>query len=204
LRNSDDTIALYSHRWDWYGDSKNILIQNCVLLPDVAHAINMGTHGNPAKPETTSNVTIKNIDILDHEENQLWYQGCIAINAADENLFQDIHVEDVRVERITRGQLVNIRVMRNSMWTTAPGRGIRNVTFKNLSLDMEGSGIVNPSMALGYDQNRGIDNVTFENLKIGGKQVHEDMEKPRWYMVADFIPLFANEHVKNFKFIKGA
>lgn len=26
LRNSDDTIALYSHRWDWYGDSKNIVI----------------------------------------------------------------------------------------------------------------------------------------------------------------------------------
>lgn len=202
LRNSDDTIALYSHRWNWYGDSKNIIIQNCVLLPDVAHAINMGTHGNPAKPESTSNVIIKNIDILDHEENQLWYQGCIAINAADENLFQDIHVEDVRVERITRGQLVNIRVMQNSMWTTAPGRGIRNLTFKNVSLDLEGSEIVNPSMVLGYDQTRGIENVTFENLKVGGKQIHEGMEKARWYMVSDFVPLFANEHVKNLKFIK--
>ncbi|KAJ5527682.1 Polygalacturonase [Penicillium frequentans] len=115
LRNSDDTIALYSHRWDWYGDSKDILIQDCVLLPDIAHAINMGTHGNPATPETTSNVTIRNIDILDHEENQMWYQGCIAINAADMNLFQDIHIENVRVERITRGQLFNVRVMQNGM-----------------------------------------------------------------------------------------
>ncbi|KAL6234655.1 hypothetical protein BDW75DRAFT_251348 [Aspergillus navahoensis] len=204
LRNSDDTIALYSHRWDWYGDSKDILIQNCVLLPDVAHAINMGTHGNPAKPETTANVTIRNIDILDHEENQLWYQGCIAINAADENLFHDIHVEDVRVERITRGQLVNIRVMQNSMWTTAPGRGIRNVTFKNLSLNMQNSKIVNPSLILGYDQSRGIENVTFENLRVDEKAIHEKMDKPRWYMVSDFVPLFANEHVKGVKFIQGA
>jgi hypothetical protein len=204
LRNSDDTIALYSHRWDWYGDSKNILIRNCVLLPDVAHAINMGTHGNPAKPETTSNVTIRNIDILDHEENQLWYQGCIAINAADENLFHDIHIEDVRVERITRGQLMNIRVMQNSMWTTAPGRGIRNVTFKNLYLNMHNSKVVNSSMILGYDQSRGIENITFENLRVDGKEIHETMDKPRWYMVSDFVPLFVNEHVKDVKFIKGA
>lgn len=203
LRNSDDTIALYSHRWDWYGDSKNILIQNCVLLPDVAHAINMGTHGNPQKPETTSNVTIKNIDILDHEENQMWYQGCIAINAADENLFHDIHVEDVRVERITRGQLVNIRVMQNSMWTTAPGRAIRNVTFKNVSLDMRDSQVANPSMLLGYNQTRRIENVTFENLRIGEKEIHEAMDKPRWFMVSDFVPLFANEHVENVKFVKS-
>ncbi|KAF6799468.1 glycoside hydrolase family protein [Colletotrichum sojae] len=200
LGNSDDTIALYSHRWDWYGDSKNITIRNCVLLPDIAHAINMGTHGNPAKPDTTSNIRISNIDILDHEENQLWYQGCIAINAADENLFHDIRIEDVRVERITRGQLFNIRVMQNSMWTTTPGRGIRDVVFKNVSLSMDDSKVVNPSMMLGYDQARQVENVTFENPQIGDRVIHEEMEKPRWYMVSDLVPVFANEHVKGLKF----
>lgn len=202
LRNSDDTIALYSHRWDWHGDSKDVVIRDCVLLPDVAHAINMGTHGNPTQPETTSNVKIRNIDILDHDENQLWYQGCIAINAADMNLFQDIHIENVRVERITRGQLFNIRVMKNEMWTTAPGRSIRNVTFKNVELMAGNSGQVNPSMILGYDVDRKVENITFENLKIGGDIIHEEIEKPRWYMVSDLVPLFANEHVQNLKFSK--
>lgn len=202
LRSSDDTIALYSHRWDWYGDSKDILIQNCVLLPDIAHAINMGTHGNPAKPETTSNVTIRNIDILDHEENQMWYQGCIAINAADMNLFQDIYIENVRVERITRGQLFNVRVMQNNMWTTAPGRAIWNVTFKDVVLNMRDSKVVNPSMILGYGQDQQVKNITFENLKIGNIIFHEGMEKPRWYMVSDLVPLFVNEHVNSVKFIK--
>lgn len=200
LRNSDDTIALYSHRWNWYGDSTNILIQNCVFLPDIAHAINMGTHGNPQSPETTSNVTIRNIDILDHDESQVWYQGCIAINVADMNLFHDIHIEDIRVERITNGQLFNLRVMQNNMWTTAPGRGIRNVTFKNLSFKTKESRVVNPSMILGYDTNRNIENVSFQNLSIDNKVIYEAMQKPRWYMVTDFVPLFVNEHVKEVKF----
>ncbi|KAJ5415265.1 hypothetical protein N7465_003960 [Penicillium sp. CMV-2018d] len=201
LRNSDDTIALYSHRWDWYGDSNNITIQNCVLLPDIAHAIMMGTHGNCANPETISNVTIRNIDILDQEENQLWYQGCIAINAADSNLIQDIHAEDVRVERITRGQLFNIRVMHNKMWSAAPGRAIRNVTFKNLSLCTRDSRTINPSLILGYNETQRVEDVTFENLKIDDKVISGQMEKPRWYMVSDFVPLFVNEHVKNVQFI---
>lgn len=202
LRNSDDTIALYSHRWQWFGDSDNITIRNCVLLPDIAHAINMGTHGNPEKPETTSNVHISNIDILDHNENQLWYQGCIAINAADENIIRNVHVTDVRVERITRGQLVNIRVMKNDMWTTAPGGSIQNVTFKNLSLGLTHSKVVNPSQILGYDTQRKVKDVVFENLKINGQVVWEGMDKPKWYMVSDLIPLFANEHVEGLRFVK--
>ncbi|KAL5355579.1 pectin lyase-like protein [Aspergillus floccosus] len=203
LRNSDDNIALYSHRWDWYGHSRNIIIQNCVLLPDVAHAINMGTHGNPNSPETTSSVTIRNIDILDHDEKQLWYQGCIAINAADMNLFEDIHIEDVRCERISTGQLLNIRVMQNKMWSSAPGRGIRNISFRNLSLDNHNSGTINPSQLLGYDETRRIENVTFENLRIGDRVIHDNMEKPRWYLVSDFVPLFVNEHVENIKFCES-
>ncbi|KXH32794.1 hypothetical protein CSIM01_04287 [Colletotrichum simmondsii] len=203
LRNSDDTIALYSHRWNWYGDSNNITIRNCVLLPDIAHAINMGTHGNPARPETTSNVRISNIDILDHEENQLWYQGCIAINGADENLFHDIHIEDVRVERITKGQLINIRVMENAMWTTAPGRGVHDVHVKNMSLNLRHSKIVYPSMIMGYGKDRIVKNVTFENLRIDDDIIHDEIPKPKWYMVEDLVPIFANEHVEGTKFTKS-
>ncbi|KAI0102960.1 pectin lyase fold/virulence factor, partial [Nemania sp. FL0031] len=200
LRNSDDTIALYSHRWQWYGDSSNITIRNCVLLPDIAHAINMGTHGNPDKPETTTNVLVQNIDILDHDENQMWYQGCMAINAADENTYENIRFEDIRVEKITRGQLFNLRTMMNSMWTTAPGRAIRNVVFKNVSLDMEQSGVVNPSQIMGYNQDRLVQDVTFDNLVIGNRVISDTMTKPRWYSVYDFVPVFVNEHVSSVYF----
>jgi hypothetical protein len=201
LRNSDDNIALYSHRWHWTGNSENITIQDCVLLPDIAHAITMGVHGHSTKPETTKNVRISNIDILDHDEPQVWYQGCIGITVGDENLFEDIHVEDVRVERITRGQLVCIRTQKNPMYNPAPGRGIRNVTFKNLSLKEGESAAVYPSQIAGYDQARLVQNVTFENLRIGDVVVRDGMVKPRWFTAADFVPVYVNEHVKNLRFI---
>ncbi|KAL1598056.1 hypothetical protein SLS60_008544 [Paraconiothyrium brasiliense] len=203
LRNSDDTIAIYGHRWNYYGDTQDIRVRNCTLLPDIAHPIQIGTHGNPNDPETFSNIHIHDINILDHCENQMWYQGCISINAADENLIRDVLVEDVRVECITKGQLFNIRVMKNAMWTTAPGCGIYNVTFRNIELDLDRAGIVNPSQILGFDSSRTVENVTFQNLKIGGKLVHNHMQKPRWYMVSDFVPLFANEHVRNLAFELG-
>jgi hypothetical protein len=111
------------------------------------------------------------------------YQGCIAINAADMNPFQDIHIENVRVERITRGQIFNIRVMQNAIWTTAPGRATRNITFKDVVLNMRDSKVVNPSMLLGYGPDQQVENITFENLKIGHDVLHEGIDKPRWYMV---------------------
>ncbi|KAJ8116390.1 hypothetical protein OPT61_g2168 [Boeremia exigua] len=200
LRNSDDTIAIYGHRWDYYGDTHNIQVRDCTLLPDIAHPIHMGTHGNPEEPETFSNIHVRNIDILDHCENQMWYQGCISINAADENLIQDVLIEDVRVERITKGQLFNIRVMKNAMWTTAPGRGVRNVTLRNIKLDQATSKTINPSQIAGYDSERKIQNITFENLMVDGRYIHDSMARPTWYMVADIVPLFANEHVENIVF----
>ncbi|KAK7413928.1 hypothetical protein QQX98_007195 [Neonectria punicea] len=201
LRNSDDTIVIYGHRWDYYGDTHNITIRNCTLLPDIAHPIQIGTHGNPKKPETLSGIHVSSIDILDHHETQMWYQGCISLNAGDENLIEDVTFKDIRIEKVSKGQLVNLRVMQNAMWTTAPGRGIRNVTLKNVDLDMESSRVVNPSQILGFDATRRVDNITFENLKIGGEYIHDGMRKPRWFMVSDFIPMFINEHATNIKFI---
>lgn len=200
LRNSDDTIAIYSHHWDYYGDTKDITFRNCTLLPEIAHPINIGTHGNPKKPETFSNIHVSNIDILDHCENQMWYQGCISINAADENLIQDVTFEDIRVEKFTKGQLFNIRVMKNAMWTTAPGRGVNNVTLRNVELGQERLDIISPSQILGYDAGRKVENVNIENLKIVGRYIHDGMARLRWYMVLDFVPLFANEHVENVVF----
>lgn len=200
LRNSDDNLAIYGHRWDYYGETKNITFRDSVILPDIAHPINIGTHGNPESPETLSGIHISNIDILDHNEGQMWYQGCISINAGDANHVQEVLVEDVRVEKITNGQLVNLRVMQNGRWTTAPGSSIRDVTFKNLELDMGNSRIVNPSQILGFNSTRNVHNVTFENLIVGGELVHENMSKPRWFMVSDYVPLFANEHALNVSF----
>lgn len=200
MRNSDDNIALYQHRWAYYGDSSNITVQNSALWADYAHPINVGTHGNTPHPEVMDGVTIRNIDILNHHEPQIGYQGCIAINAGDGNLIQNVHIEDIRVEDFQLGQLVNFRVMYNTKYNTSPGRGIRNVVVKDLIYE---GNHASPSLLLGYDRQRPITNITFVNLQINGKMIDNNMEKPSWYSSADFVPLFANEHVHNLSFVSN-
>ena len=198
LRNSDDTIALYNHRWDFYGDTRNVTVRNSTLWADVAHPIHMGTHGYPAHPETLEHITFSNIDILEHNEPQLDYQGCMSINVSDENLARDIHFQDIRVDDFTEGQLVNLRVAFNKKYCTAPGRGIEDVTFKNITY--RGSH-ANISIIEGYDETRRVRNVTFENLVINGREISWRMDKPAWYQVWDLGRIYVGPHVEGIEFL---
>lgn len=201
MRNSDDCFALYAHRWDYYGDTRDITIQNCVLWADVAHPINVGTHGNSDAPEVIENLVIRNIDILDHREPQMGYQGCIALNPGDSNLIRKVRVEDVRVEDFRCGQVIHLRVMYNTKYNTSVGRGIEDVYVKNLSYTGTRA---NPSLFLGYDAEHPVKDVTFENLVINGLVVADSMKKPTWYQTTDSVQWFANEHVTNLRFLTTA
>ncbi|KAF4868656.1 Polygalacturonase [Colletotrichum siamense] len=198
MRNSDDCIALYNHRNDWYGDSTNITIQNAALWADVAHPINIGTHGNSINPETLSDITIRNIDIMDHREFQMGYQGAIAINPGDSNLIKNVLIENVRVEDFRMGQVITMMVMYNQKYNTSPGRGISNVTIRDLVYKGNNA---NTAIMTGFNETRGVEFVRFENLIINGLRVCDSMKKPGWYMTADFVPMYVNEHVRNLTFI---
>ncbi|GGT23140.1 glycosyl hydrolase family 28 protein [Streptomyces griseoviridis] len=201
LRNSDDCVAVYGHRWDYYGDTRDVTVKNCTLWADVAHPINVGTHGNSEAPEVIDNLVIQNIDILDHREPQMNYQGCIALNVGDSNLLSNVHIEDVRIEDFRRGQVIYMKVMYNTKYNTSIGRGIKNVYVKNLSYTGTRA---NPSLLLGYDADHAIDNVTFENLVINGTVIADSMQKPSWYYTTDVVQWYANEHVTNLKFLTTA
>jgi hypothetical protein len=198
MRNSDDCIAVYNHRWDFVGDSDNIVVKNSTLWADVAHPVNVGTHGNTDNPETIENLTFTNIDILDHREPQLDYQGCIALNAGDSNLIRNVRIEDVRVEDFRWGQLINMRVMFNKSYNTSAGRGIEMVYVKNLSYT--GTHASTAHM-VGYDANHAIKDVTFENLVINGTLVSDTDGHAPWYKTSDFVPMYTNEHVTNLRFV---
>jgi len=168
MRNSDDCIAIYGHRWNYYGDARNIRVQNSSLWADVAHPVNIGTHGNPEKPEIIEDIVFSNLDILNHDEPQIAYQGCFALNASDENLIRNIRFENIRIEDFQQGQLVNLRVTFNKKYAKAPGRGIENILFKNVSYNGNQANI---SVLSSYNEARAIKGVTFENLKINGKLI---------------------------------
>ncbi|MFF8841199.1 glycosyl hydrolase family 28 protein [Streptomyces sp. NPDC015127] len=201
MRNSDDCVALYTHRWNYYGDTRNITVRNSTLWADVAHPVNVGTHGNTDNPEVMENLVFENIDICDHREPQMGYQGCIALNAGDSNLIRNVRVDDVRVEDFRWGQLVHMRVMYNTKYNTSVGRGIENVWVKDLSYS--GKPLAT-CMLLGYDADHRIKDVTFENLVLNGTVIADSMRKPGWYLTTDFVPMHVNEHVTDLRFLTTA
>jgi len=200
MRNSDDCIAIYGHRWRYYGNTRNVTVSHSSLWADVAHPILVGTHGDPAHPDTLENLDFHDIDILDQHENQIDYQGCMSLNAGDSNLIRHVRFENIRVEDYRKGQLVNLRVMYNKKYNTAPGAGIEDVLFKDISYKGTHPGL---SIIAGYDDARPIKDVTFQNLVLDGRPISDHMPgKPRWYKTSDMAGFFIGEHVDNLQFIQ--
>jgi len=167
MRNSDDCIAIYNHRWQYYGGTDNIEVRNSTLWADVAHPINIGGHGNPdAIPgETMENVWIHNVDILEEDEDDPPYEGCMAVDAGDRNLLKNIRFENIRVENIQEGCLFYLKVRFNDKYDKQPGRGIEDIVFKNIVYNGQNESL---SVIKGFDETRKIKNVLFDNVLING------------------------------------
>jgi hypothetical protein len=171
LRNSDDTIAVYAGRNEYHGDSRNFSLTNAVLWADIAHPIHIGIHGSRGGSEVIDNLVFRDIDILEHDENDPVYQGALAINAGDGNLVSDVLFEDIRVERIEEGIPFLFRVVFNDTYSHAPGRGIRNVTLRNIRFPAaEGR----PPVVGGYSADRTVRDVTLDSVTIGGRPISRD------------------------------
>lgn len=184
LRNSDDCIAVYGHRWDFYGNTDDITVRHSTLWSDIAHAINIGTHGDTSHTgETIENLTFTDLDILEHDEDDPEYQGCLSINTGDHNLARHILFDHIRVERIEEGQLFHIRVMYNEKYNTGPGRSIQDVTFRNIDCLTTGTPL---SVIKGYDEEHHVDGITFERITVNGKRIRS----------LDKLNIKTGEHVK--------
>ncbi|GAB3586557.1 glycoside hydrolase family protein [Hymenobacter daeguensis] len=169
LRTSDDCIALYGHRWNFYGNARNITVQNATLWADVAHPTNIGLHGDTSiVGDTIERITFRNIDILEHDEDDPNYQGCLAITCGDQNLVRDVRYENIRIEDFEEGQLLNLRAVYNAKYNTGPGRHVENILFKNISYTGSGA---NPSVLQGLSATGQVRNVRFENLRLNGRPV---------------------------------
>ena len=199
-RTSDDCSTIYCTRKNYHGGCRNITIKDCVYWADVAHPIMIGLHSETPEDELIDNVLYDGIEILEHAENQIDYQGCIGINNGDNITVKNVTFQNFKIDNIRRGMLFNIRVCYNKKYCSAPGRGIQDITLRNIAY--RGSA---PNMGIiaGYDQSRMVKNVRFENLTINGKLISDDMPgKPRWYKPADMANIYVNDHVEGLTFSK--
>ena len=194
-RNSDDCTTAYATRKGFSGSTRNITMRNSTLWADVAHPIFIGIHGNAERGDTIENLRYENIDILGQAEPQVDYQGCLAINCGDNNLVRNVTFDNIRIEQIEQGSIAQVKVGYNQKYCVAPGRGVEDVTFRNIRY----KGITsNLSIINGYDDKRKVKGVTLEGIKINGRLLHDKMEgKPAWYSTADYIPMYVGNHVEN-------
>ena len=194
------TVVNPEHYTIFGGGSTGITMQNSTLWADVAHPIFIGLHGDAEGQEVMENLNYINIDILDHKEKQIDYQGCMAINIGDNNLVRNVRFENIRIEDFRQGQLVNLRIFFNKKYCAAPGRGIENVLFKDITYNGENAEL---SIIAGYNEERKVKNIRFENLRINGEAIYDDMPgKPKWYKMGDMARFFIGEHVEGVTFTK--
>jgi hypothetical protein len=121
----------------------------------------------------------------------------MAINVSDENLARNILFEDIRVEDFEQGQLFNLRVTFNKKYALAPGRGIENVYFKNVSYQGQHA---NLSILEGYSEDRGIKNIVFDNLNINGVTFSSQLKKPGYMKYSDFARIYEGLFVSGVEF----
>ncbi|MCQ2095247.1 MAG: alginate lyase family protein [Bacteroidaceae bacterium] len=205
-RNSDDCTTAYATRKGFKGSVSNIRMTNSTLWADVAHPIFIGLHGAGSLVEkgvpadSIVGLVYENIDILGQEEPQLDYQGCLAINVGDNNLVRDVLFENIRIEDIRHGSILQVKVSNNAKYCTAVGRGVRDVSFNNIRYNGREPGM---SLILGYDSLHNVSNVVFRNLRLNGRVIHDAMPgKPGWYKTADMGGIFLNDHVEGIRFEK--
>ena len=199
-RNSDDCSTIYCTRKDYHGGCRNIRIDGAIYWADVAHPIMIGLHSETPENEEITNVVYNDIDILEQAEEQIDYQGCIGINDGDNVLVHGVTFQNIRIDNIRKGMLLNLRVCFNKKYCTAPGRGIEDITFRNVSYQGQ---MPNMGLIVGYNEDRKIKNIRFENFRINGELIEDDMpSKPKWYKTSDIANIFVGEHVENVTFSK--
>ena len=164
LRTSDDCIALYNHRWWYWGGSEDIDISRATLWCDFAHPVNMGSHGDDRSEtgETLKNVRIHDCDIIYHKGN-----GMLCISCGDKNTVRDVVYDSIRIDDILQARLFEMRVVYGEKYNRAPGNRIEDIHYRNISVTRS-EGNINPSLVVDYDAKRGVGDYTLENVTVNG------------------------------------
>ena len=171
LRNSDDCIAVYGRRFDYTGDTRNIVVRDSVFWADVAHPIMIGVHGDAENGGSIlENISFENIDILEHHEPQDDYLGCMAINAGDGNTVQNVSFKNIFVEQFERGKLLDLQVKWNRKYNDVPGKTIKNIIFENIFYSGDGE---HTSEINGFSKDQKVEGVRFKNLVVRGMHVRK-------------------------------
>ena len=136
IRALDDTIA---PKW-W---CENLLVEKCILWPDIANAVRVGYECADEDGHAFRNHVYRDIDILHLPINKrppekTWTSCAIYFQASNNALYENLLFEDIRIDTIERGDiLLDVKTFA-TLWPwnkpDAAGR-VRGCTLRNIHLD---------------------------------------------------------------------
>ncbi len=106
----------------------------------------------------------------------------MSVNVGDKNIARDILYEDIRVETITHGKLLDVQVKCIPDYNPASGREIKNVVFRNIRCDCIPS---EPSVVAGYDADHVVCGARLENVTAGGKPIQLEVGEYAFDIISD-------------------
>jgi hypothetical protein len=150
LRTLDDLVVVKTLNNS--PQSTNIIVRNCILWNEVAHALSIGAELRA----NVDNVLFTDCDVI-HDKGREW---TLRVYHCDAAVISNIRFENIRVEESKR--LISLWIG-EAGWSTDTERGhINGVTFKNIN----STGNPLTVNLTGYDATHKIENVTFEQVRI--------------------------------------
>ena len=163
FRSNDDSIVASGTCWYAVGGCRNWDVENCVFLTDCGHAIYIGGIG---KDDELCDMRFRDIDILDDYEDSSYFWGAIGVNSCDGNYVHDLTFEDIRIERVTKGEPIRLTVRDNYEKKDTPGKGISDVVFNRVTVLSAGEKCTVSGL-----RDAKIRNISFNDLVVKGKKI---------------------------------
>ena len=153
LRTLDDLVVVKTDKGQ--GPAENIVVRDCVLWNEVAHALSIGAELR----EPVSHVRFANCDVI-HDQGREW---TLRVFHCDSAPIRDVTFENIRIEETRR--LISLWIGK-FVWTRDPERGhIQGVVFKDIQAIGD-----QPKIELqGFDAQHQVEDVQFEHVTVNGK-----------------------------------
>ena len=179
IRSDDDCIALKG--LDFSGENSNverIIVENSTLWCDRARIFLLGHESRAA---FMRNITFRNLDIIHFTMTPF------LLEPGEDMRLEDITIEDIRMHGEGQREFIRLRpVVNQYMRKKVPGF-IRNVLFKNITLEGQPGEYL--EQLKGADTEHNVRDVTFENVSISGAKLKKESKQVR-----------IGKHTENLKF----
>ena len=166
LKSDDDCITLKLNKFDYAGNTENILVQNSVIYNGIpGKALTVGAE---LESDYLKNVTFKNIDIIHvfTDNNNKLNRAAICIYHDGKSVVENITFENITVEN-TDGHLFYFDVIKGKNTYGSGGGPTRNIYVKNINYIGESR----PTSVIRGNDEVQIESLVFENIFYQGKKI---------------------------------